>query len=136
MDLDRYGDVPKCAGDMAIRGSTKEGKLIYSWGDSERGRVEVEATPRKHRAPLADGVSVFKTKAARETTPERALRKMTAKVQRLKARAAKGQHERGKSSGKCGNSGKDGKDGKVGNSGKDGKNDVSVTTLEDDMMMD
>ena len=41
-------DVPKTAGDMSIRGTSKDGKLIYSWGDADRGRVEVEVTPRKH----------------------------------------------------------------------------------------
>ena len=87
-------DVPKVVGDMAIRGTSKEGKLIYSWGDSERGRLEVQVTPRKMRLDVEPGASSFKVKAFRETTPERALRKMTTKVRRIKGNAAKGQHER------------------------------------------
>ena len=71
-----------------------KGKLIYSWGDADRGRVEIEVTPRAHRAPLPDGASAYQRAADREPTPERALRKMAQKVRRLKAKAAKGEHER------------------------------------------
>ena len=77
-------DVPKAAGDMDVRGRTVKGKLIYSWGDSVRGRVEVEVTPRAHRAPLPDGASAFQRTTYRETTPERALRKVAQKVRHLR----------------------------------------------------
>ena len=80
-------DVPKAAGDMDVRGRTVKGKLIYSWGDSVRGRVEVEVTPRAHRAPLPDGASAFQRATDRETTPERALRKMSQTVRKLRAKS-------------------------------------------------
>ena len=87
-------DIPKGVGDMAVKGRTKEGELIYTWGTEDRGRVEVEVTPRSRRTSLQEDESSFKQAAARESTPERALRKMKSKVQRMHARAAKGRHER------------------------------------------
>ena len=59
-----------------------------------QGRVEVEVTPRADRAPLHEQESEFKRAAARESTPERALRKMIAKVRTLHAKAARGEHAR------------------------------------------
>ncbi len=48
-------------------------------------------TPRARRKTLEEGASAHRRKLARETTPEPALRKMKDKVQKLKAKAAKGQ---------------------------------------------
>ena len=87
-------DVPKTASDMAVKCKSPEGKLLYVWGDSNRGHIEVPVTPRALRAPEPDDASAFRRAAARETTPERALRKMTAKVRKLHAKAARGEQER------------------------------------------
>ncbi len=88
------GDVPQAASDMAVKGKSPEGKLVYTWGDLHRGRVEVEVTPRADRPPVQEQDSEFKRAAARESTPERALRKMIAKVRSLHAKAARGEHAR------------------------------------------
>jgi hypothetical protein len=72
-------DVPKTTSDMVVKGKSTEGKLVYAWGDLHRGHVEVEVTPRADRAPVQEQDSEFKHAAAREPTPERALRKMIAK---------------------------------------------------------
>ena len=60
-------------------------RLVYSW----EGR-EVEATPRSLRPPLDESASAWRRACDRETTPDRALRKMVAKVKRQCARAARG----------------------------------------------
>ena len=90
----RLGDRPQTPGDMAIQGTSKEGKKIYSWGDTEGGRVQVQVTPRLLRAPLEADASKHRAAMARETTPVRALRKMLAKLGRMKQRAARGNLER------------------------------------------
>ena len=77
------------AGEMAVRRKTDAGKLVYAWND-----LEVEVSPRNLREPLLEGQSSWKRARARETTPERALRKMKRKVQLRLSRAAKGEHER------------------------------------------
>ena len=87
-------DVPKTASDMAVKCKSPEGKLLYVWGDSNRGHIEVPVTPRALRAPEPDDASAYRRAAARESTPERALRKMTAKVRKLHAKAARGEQER------------------------------------------
>ena len=87
-------DVPKTTADMSVKGKSSNGKLLYTWGDSSRGRIEVEVTPRKLRADAAQGDTAFKQASARETTPERALRKMTQKVRRIQAKALRGEQER------------------------------------------
>ena len=87
-------DTPSSVGEMAVKCKTSAGKLIYTWGDAERGRVEVEVTPRALRPPCESEASTYKAQAARESTPERALRKMVGKVRRVRAKAAKGQHQR------------------------------------------
>ena len=87
-------DVPRTTSDMIVKGKTSEGKLLYAWGSLERGRVEVQVTPRAMRVPAPEESSEFKRTAARETTPERALRKMTTKVRKLHAKASRGQQER------------------------------------------
>ena len=90
----RVAEVPTTACDMDVRGTTVKGKMIYSWGDTSTGRIEVEVTPRAHRAPLPDGASAHQRAADRESTPQRALRKMATKVRRLRTKAARGEHER------------------------------------------
>ena len=87
-------DVPKTTADMAVKGKTPDGKLVYAWGDSDRGCIEVPVTPRALRQTDMENASVFQRAAARETTPERALRKMTAKLRKVRAKAARGQQER------------------------------------------
>ena len=87
-------DVPKTTSDMMVKGKSPEGKLVYAWGDLDRGRVEVEVTPRADRAPVQEQDSEFKRAAARESTPERALRKMIAKVRTLHTKAARGEQAR------------------------------------------
>ena len=80
-------DVPKTTSDMLVKGKSPDGKLVYAWGDLDRGRVEVEVTPRADRAPVQEQDSEFKRAGARESTPERALRKMIVKVRRLQLRS-------------------------------------------------
>ena len=81
--------LPTAPGDMAVRRKTDAGKLIYAWQD-----LEVEATPRSSRAPVTEAESHWKQARARETTPERGLRKMRTKVKTRLSKAAKGEHAR------------------------------------------
>ncbi len=80
-------NVPKTAGDMAVKGTTPEGKLTYRWE-----AVEVDVTPRGLRADVKEDASAWAQARVREATPERALRKMTEKVKRAARQAAKGKH--------------------------------------------
>lgn len=66
--------LPTAPGDMAVRRKTDVGKLVYAWND-----VEVDKTPQSLRAPGTEGQSYWQQTQARETTPERALRKMKRK---------------------------------------------------------
>ena len=86
------GDRPQTPGDMSIKGTSREGKKIYSWTDAGQGRVEVEATPRSLRLISEPGANKHRAAMARETTPVRALRKMLAKLGRMRQKAAKGEH--------------------------------------------
>ena len=88
------GDQPKRPGDMGLKGVSQDGKKLYTWGDRERGQIEVAATPRKLREEVLECDSAYRQKLARETTPERALRKMLGKLQRIRKKAAKGEFER------------------------------------------
>ena len=81
--------LPEVPGDMGVKGKGADGRLAYTWGV-----LEVEVTPRSLRPLVAEGESAWKRARARETTPERALRKMTDKVKRRIDKAAKGEHER------------------------------------------
>ena len=83
-------EVPKTTADMAVKGKTPEGKLVYAWGNSDKGCIEVQVTPRALRKAEHDDASAFQRVAARETTPERALRKMQAKLQHVRAKAVRG----------------------------------------------
>ena len=60
--------MPKTAGDMPVIGTSKDGKLIYSWGEADKGRVTVEVTPRKGREPVDPKATEYKQHVARETT--------------------------------------------------------------------
>ena len=51
-------------------------------------------TPRKHCPILEDGATAWAQKRARETTPDRALRKMQEKIKRSLDKADRGEHER------------------------------------------
>ena len=51
-------------------------------------------TQRARCKPLEDGASAHRQRLAQETTPDRALRKMKDKVQKLRTKAAIGPHER------------------------------------------
>ena len=84
-------DIPQSAADMTVKRKTPEGKLVYAWGDSDKGRIEVPVTPRALR--LADP-SKSHCAIDRESTPERALRKMILKVKRVQSKASLGQQER------------------------------------------
>lgn len=56
--------------------------------------MQVEVTPRERRVPEHEGDSSFKKEAARESVPDRGLRKLKAKLRNLSARAARGEHQR------------------------------------------
>ena len=95
--------VPTRPGDMAIKGKTPKGQLIYIWSADKTGELksgphvfEVMATPRGLRPPLLEGASesAWRQRCRRETTPERALRKMCTKVQQAAVRARRGETER------------------------------------------
>ena len=85
----RRADGPKTTADMTVKDKSPEGKA-----NSDRGRVEVPVTPRAMRMQKPEGMSTFREMAARETTPERALRKIKAKVQKIHAKAVRGEQER------------------------------------------
>ena len=80
--------LPKVPGDMGIKKITG-GRWMYTWEGAE-----VEVTPRKLRPQAPEGASAWKRARARETTPERALRKMTEKIKTRFNKAARGEHER------------------------------------------
>ena len=85
---------------MGVKGSRDDGRLIYTWNtasalDKGVGDVfEVDVTPRKYRPVLEEAASKWAHKRARETTPERALRKMKEKIKRSMNKAARGEQER------------------------------------------
>ena len=74
-------------GDLTVRCETVEGKLTYIWG-----ALEVEVTPRALRAGPCSGAPPSAQAWGRETTPQRALRKMKDKAKRVAARAKKGKY--------------------------------------------
>ena len=69
---------------MAVGRTTDAGKLIYAWNN-----VEVEVTPRALRTLESESQSHWKQARARETTPDRALRKMRRKVKTRLSKAAR-----------------------------------------------
>ena len=83
-------DMPQTCGDMSVKGKTAEGKLVYSWQSGGGGKFEVFATPRQLRVSVGEDGSAWKRSCARETTPDRALRKMLEKV---KKKSSKEQHQ-------------------------------------------
>ena len=60
---------PKSVGDMVVKGTDEKGRLRYAWND-----IEVLATPREKREPLAANASKILVARAKESTQERALR--------------------------------------------------------------
>ena len=87
-------DGPLTISDLGLKDRTPTGKFLYTWGNKDRGRVEVEVTPQRLRAPPQEGSSEFQCAASLESTPARALRKMKDKVRKIQTKAARGQHER------------------------------------------
>ena len=79
--------MPSSVGDLTVRCKTAEGKLTYKWG-----ALEVEVTPRALRAGPCSGAPPSAQAWRRETTPQRALRKMQDKAKRVAARAKKGKY--------------------------------------------
>ena len=67
--------MPKAAGDLEVKKRSESGQLMYAWNG-----MEVPVTPRRLRAPLIEGASKWQDSCARETTPQRALRKMKRKI--------------------------------------------------------
>lgn len=67
--------MPKAAGDLEVKKRSESGQLLYAWNG-----IEVPVTPRALRAPLSEGASAWQEARARETTPQRALRKMKRKI--------------------------------------------------------
>ena len=79
--------IPKTSGDLQVKARKEDtGQLVYAWKD-----FEVPVTPREHRPTLLGGESLWKQARARETTPDRALRKITEKVKRNLDKAARGE---------------------------------------------
>ena len=54
---------------------------MYAWSDSDKGGIEIQVTPRTLRK-IENEDDFY---ATRETTPERALRKMTAKLRKVQS---------------------------------------------------
>ena len=69
--------MPTSVGDMRVTGASSEGKLRYAWGSTV-----VDVTPRRLRAAEVEGTTAWKLSTHRETTPDRALRKMKEKLQK------------------------------------------------------
>ena len=63
----RQGDRPQTPGDMSVKGTSRNGKKIYSWADAGRGRIEVEVTPRALRSELEPDASKHRAALARES---------------------------------------------------------------------
>jgi len=80
-------NLPRTAGDLAVRGTTEAGKLIYEWR-----KTEVVVTPRKLRAAPDAAMSQSLQGRLRETTPARAMRKMREALRRAAKKTAKGTH--------------------------------------------
>ena len=72
--------LPKTTGDMCVKGTDDNERLIYVWESAE-----VLVTPRKSRLVPSEGASKWQQANYVETTPVRALRKMKRKAkQRLR----------------------------------------------------
>ena len=86
-------EYPKKASELLHKGTNAEGKQLYTWGDSDRGDIEVMATPRALRPGNVSQYCIFSQASARETTPERALRKMIVKVARRDNRVVRSRND-------------------------------------------
>ena len=84
-----FADLPTQASDMTVQGTTPAGKLTYTFRDRE-----VVVTPRLLRKQESGSQSKWKRARAVETTPERALYKMRAKMKRQLEKARRGECER------------------------------------------
>ena len=83
---------PKAVTDLGVRGKTEAGRLIYTWRCPQGvDSLEVEVTPRRLRPELAEDVTQWKQRGAREATPDRGLRKMKQKYKRHLDKAARGE---------------------------------------------
>ena len=87
-------DIPMAVVDLRIRGTNRDGKKVFTWGDPKRGVIQVEVTPRESNEMQEEEDSEHNGAAIREPTPERALRKMQKKVRSLHAKQARGEHSR------------------------------------------
>jgi len=81
----RCESMPQAAGDMTIKCTHASGKKVYVWQGTQ-----VLATPREKRDPWEPSASARKDAFSRETTPDRALRKMRRKLKTLMDRSAQG----------------------------------------------
>ena len=93
-------DYPKKDSELWYKGMSADGKRVYTWGDSDRGEIEVMATPRTLRQGNVSQYSTFSQASARETTPERALRKMIVKVARRDNKVVRTRNESRETDGK------------------------------------
>ena len=67
--------LPNIVADMSVKKTDDAGRLVYCW----EGR-EVEVTPRSLRPQPKENSNAWRRACDRETTPDRALRNMVAKV--------------------------------------------------------
>ena len=81
----RCESMPQAAGDMTIKCTDASGKKVNVWQGTE-----VRVTPREKQDPLEISASAWKDASSRETTPNRALRKMCRKLKTLTDRSARG----------------------------------------------
>lgn len=79
---------PQAVADLKVVGSTPEGKLRYKWEG-----IEVVVTPREQRTECIEAASAWSRASARESTPERAFRKVKEKFKRSARQAAMGKHD-------------------------------------------
>ena len=87
-------DIPMTVVDLRIRGTNRDGKMVFTWGDPKRGVIQVEVTPRESNEMQEEEDSEHNGAAIRESTPERALRKMQKKIRNLHAKQARGEYSR------------------------------------------
>ena len=81
--------LPKTTGDLCVKGTDDNERLIYAWGSAE-----VHITPSKSRPVPSEGASKWQQANFVEATPDRALRKMKRKVKQRLRKAAAGECER------------------------------------------
>ena len=74
--------IPKEPRELEVKKRTESGKLLYAWNG-----IEVAVTPRERRPddPEAEGSRSQRCRV-RETTPQRAFRKLKRKIERRQSR--------------------------------------------------